>query len=125
MKPSRIIVFWTAVIAVLLIVEVLEITHVFTLPIGQVAANPIAFVFALVFTTILALVGAIFIGVYISHRLLSPRGFTPFEEEMLKMRAEVLEIRREVSSLAGKVGPDPPARRAGDGVPTDPSEDRP
>ncbi len=101
MKPPRMLVFWAVVIAVLLLIEVAEITHAFTVPFTL--ANPVAFVFALVFTTVVALVGAIFIGIYISQRLLSPRGFSPFEEEMLKMRAEVSEIRRQLAAN------DPPA----------------
>jgi hypothetical protein len=106
-RPSRAILFWTAVIAALLIIEVLEITAGFRLPLSQVVANPYTFVFALVFTTIVALIGAIFIGIYISARLLSPRGFTPFEEEMLRMRAEVQEIREDLGELARRLQADP------------------
>ncbi len=107
MKVPRAILFWTGVIGVLLLVEVLEITHVFTNPFSQAIAQPLALVFAVVFTTIIALVGAIFIGIYFSQRLLSPRGFSVFEEEMLKMRSEVSEIRRELDVLTRR-NPDLP-----------------
>ena len=56
----------------------------------------------------MALVGAIFIGVYLSHRILSPTGFTPFEEEMLRMRADVQQVKRDVAELRERVAPDPP-----------------
>ncbi|MGI0131809.1 MAG: hypothetical protein ACREDK_01740 [Thermoplasmata archaeon] len=102
MRPSRIILFWVAVIALLLFVEVAELTHLFTLPVQSAAGNLLSFIFALVFTTILALVGAIFIGIYISHRLQSSTGFTPFEEEMLKMRGDVVEIRDRVRALEAR-----------------------
>src|SRR5208282_3308609 len=65
------------------------------------------FVIALVFTTLLALVGAIFIGVYLSHRLLSPTGFTPFEEEMLRMRSDMQSIKRDLADLRGRPAEEP------------------
>lgn len=113
MRPARLILFWASVIAILLFIEVAELTHLFTLPVQSAIGNLLAFIFALVFTTILALVGAIFIGIYISHRLQSPAGFTPFEEEMLKMRSDVTKLREEVARLRG-AGREPPPAMAGD-----------
>ncbi len=107
-----IVAVWGGLIVILLGVEVAELTHLFTLPIQSVLGDPIAFVTALVFTTLLAVVGAIFIGLYLSHRLLTPRGFTPFEEEMLRMRAEVREIRAAVDELKGATAAAPPPRSA-------------
>jgi hypothetical protein len=95
-KVGRAILFWIGVVVALIVVELAELTHLFTLPVQSALGNLLSFVFALVFTTIVALVGALFIGIYISQRLQSPGGFTPFEEEMLKMRAEVHEIREEL-----------------------------
>jgi hypothetical protein len=105
MRPSRVILFWVLVIAALLFVEVAEITHLFTLPVQSAAGNLVSFVFALVFTTILALIGAIFIGIYISHRFLAPGGFTPFEEEMLRMRSDVARMRGDIEALKASIGP--------------------
>jgi uncharacterized membrane protein (DUF106 family) len=100
MKASRVaLVLWSALIIVLLLVEIAEITHTFTLPIASAIGDPLAFVFALVFTTILAMVGAIFIGVYVSQRMQYPSGFTPFEEEMLKMRSDVRELKSELEEV--------------------------
>ena len=108
MRANRVsMILWFALIFVLLIVEVAEITHVFTVPIQNVIGDPLTIVIALVFTTIVALVGAIFIGVYLSHRLLSPTGFTPFEEEMLRMRADVQQVKRDVAELRARGSPDP------------------
>ena len=107
MRPSRVaLLLWLVLIIVLFIVEFAEITRSFTVPIANVIADPLAFVAALIFTTLIALVGAIFIGVYLSARLLSPTGFTPFEEEMLRMRADLKEVRQEVSELRGHFLPD-------------------
>ena len=101
MRPSRLIPFWVTIIGLLLLIEVAELTHLFTLPVQSALGNLLSFIFALVFTTILALVGAIFIGIYISQRLQSSTGFTPFEEEMLKMRQDVAEVRRRVEAIEG------------------------
>jgi hypothetical protein len=110
-RPSTwVLVFWSALIAVLLVVELAEITHLFTLPIQSAIGDPLAFVFALVFTTIFALVGAIFIGIYFSARILRGSGFTPFEEEMLRMRVELRDLKTTVEEIRAtqRNGADPP-----------------
>jgi membrane protein implicated in regulation of membrane protease activity len=120
MRLPRFPVFWLVVIAALLFVEVAELTRLFTIPFLAAVSDPVTFALALIFVTIVALVGAIFIGIYVSQRLLSPRGFSPFEEEMLKMRAEVMEIRREMQELIAREGlPDGagPASRPSDPEP--------
>jgi len=100
-RPSRVVLIgWGLLITALLVVEVAEITHFFTLPVQSAFTDPLALVFALVFTTILALVGAVFIGIYASARILNPTGFTPFEEEMLQMRSEVREVKTALDRLA-------------------------
>jgi hypothetical protein len=96
---QSVLILWTVLIVVLVFVEVAELTHLFTLPIQSAIGDPLAFVSALVFTTILALVGAIFIGVTVTARVLRAQGFTPFEEEMLKMRSEIREIKAAVDRI--------------------------
>jgi hypothetical protein len=99
-KASRVaIALWVALIIILLVVEFAEITHLFALPVQNAIADPLALIIAFVFTTVVALIGAIFIGVWVSHRLLSPTGFTPFEEEMLRMRADLHDVKRDVEAL--------------------------
>lgn len=118
MRASRVAtLLWLALIAILLVVELAEITHVFKLPIQTAISDPLAFVFALVFTTILALVGAIFVGIYFTQRILSPTGFSPFEEEMLRMRRDLADIKSSVQKLAASNAPNaaPPARAESDG----------
>jgi hypothetical protein len=99
---------WIGVILGLLLLEVAEITHYFTLPVEAVLADPLSFVLSLMFTTILALVGAVFLGIYISHRLLTPAGFTPFEQEMLRMRGELAQMRETVDEIRAVVRPGGP-----------------
>jgi uncharacterized membrane protein (DUF106 family) len=109
MRARRAVLFWVVIIGLLLLVEFAELTHLFTIPIQTAFANFVSFIVALVFTTILALVGAVFIGIYISHRMQSPTGFTVFEEEMLKMRGDVQALRRDLEAVKERVSPDPPA----------------
>jgi hypothetical protein len=105
-RPSRtVFVIWAAVLVALVVLELAEVTHLFTFPISVVIADPVSLVVSLVFTTIVAVIGAIFIGIYFSTRLLSPRGFSPFEEEMLRMRTELREIRSLLEEERGR----PPA----------------
>ena len=119
MRPGRaILALWSAVIVALVLLELAEVTHLFTFPIAAIVGDPFSLVVSLVFTTIVAVIGAIFIGIYMSTRLLGPRAFTPFEEEMLRMRDELQEVRRSLDELRARgvgadrerAGPVPPRR---------------
>lgn len=100
-----------------MLVELAELTNLFRLPLQSAVGNLLSFIFALVFTNILALVGAIFIGIYISTRLRSPTAFTPFEEEMLKMRRELTELKGEVDAIHAVTVPAPPGTPPPDAPP--------
>ncbi len=113
-SPRVVVIIWVLVILVLVVVEVAEITRFFTLPIASALGDPVELVLSLVFTTVLALVGAIFIGIYISHRILSPSGFSPFEEEMLRMRADLRDVKRTVEELRRAADPPPPPKGGSD-----------
>lgn len=109
MRASRaVLVVWTIVIVALVTLEIGELTRAFTIPIQRAVFDPIFLAVSLVFTTVIAVIGAIFVGVSITARLLSSQGFTPFEEEMLKMRAEITEIRHRLEEIA----PAPPVAPA-------------
>jgi len=68
---------------------------------------------ALIVIAVLAIIGATFLGIYISHRILSTRDFTPFEQEMLRMAEEVKGLTEKVEAISKAVtGPsEPPGRR--------------
>ncbi|MGM0405407.1 MAG: hypothetical protein ACQEQM_04625 [Thermoplasmatota archaeon] len=66
------------------------------LPMRDVLTGFYTFVFGLVVISILAIIGAVFFGMYISHRIFSNRQFTTFEEEMLKMKDDVEEIKMKL-----------------------------
>jgi polyferredoxin len=48
---------------------------------------------------VLALIGAIFVGMMLSHRILTVGTFTPFEEEMLKMREDIKAIKEKLGKM--------------------------
>jgi hypothetical protein len=48
---------------------------------------------------LLALAGAMLIGMAISHRLFTYREFTPFERDMMEMRLEVDECKRMLNAI--------------------------
>lgn len=64
--------------------------------------NFFAFVFGLVIISFLAIIGALFVGMFISHRIFSSREFTNFEEEMLKMRRDVEDIKKKIDEMDKK-----------------------
>lgn len=67
--------------------------------IEEIYTRFIVFVFSLVIISILAIIGAVFIGMFISHRVFSSRQFTTFEEEMLKMKSDVNEMKEMIQEL--------------------------
>jgi uncharacterized membrane protein len=69
------------------------------LPVHDIFTQFLAFVFGLVVISILAIIGAIFLGMFISHRAFSAREFTTFEEEMLKMKRDVEDIKEKLDTL--------------------------
>ncbi len=77
---------------------------------GNLVTSFLGFVFALVVIAILAIIGAVFLGMVISHRIMSGQGFTPFEEEMLKMRQEVRDLRDRLDAISEKLGIGPNGR---------------
>jgi len=98
MKITKWVLIWLIVVVILILVEIGQITGAFAL--GDLITNFFIFVFALVIIAVLAVIGAMFVGVFISHRILSSQGFTPFEREMLKMREEIREIKEKLDSFA-------------------------
>ncbi len=99
-------ILWIVVVASLLIVFVLQISGILTL--ADLAANPVLFLVAFVIVAVLSAVGAMFIGVFVTHRIFTSSEFTPFEQEMLRMREEVREIRERLEEIAGEGNPGRP-----------------
>ena len=109
MKVSRWTLLWLVIVGLLVAIELAILFGV---------VNPydvVTFFFimvaALVVIAVLAVIGAAFLGIYISHRILSARDFTPFEQEMLRMADEVRKLSEKVDAISRELkNEDPPKR---------------
>ncbi len=108
MKLSRWTLLWLLVVGVLVAIWVGVLAGWIT-P-GNLVTSFLGFVFALVVIAILAIIGAVFLGMVISHRIMSGAAFTPFEEEMLKMRQEVRDLHDRLDAIGEKLGLPPSPR---------------
>jgi low affinity Fe/Cu permease len=59
---------------------------------------------------ILAIIGAVFIGIFLATRILSSQEFTPFEKEMLAMREDVKALTAKVEELTQALAENPKER---------------
>ena len=105
MKISRWTLLWILVVGVLAATEIGVLTGVINA--SNLIASFFTFVVALVVVSILSIIGAVFVGMFVSHRILSGKGFTPFEQEMLRMRQEVRELSDRLGEIAARLGPAP------------------
>ena len=109
MKVSRWTLLWLVIVGLLVAIELAILFGV---------VNPydvVTFFFimvaALVVIAVLAVIGAAFLGIYISHRILSTRDFTPFEQEMLRMADEVRKLSEKVDAISRELKPEDPPKR--------------
>jgi len=109
MKISRWTLLWLLVVGLLISIE---------LAIVFGAVNPydvVTFFFimvsGLIVIAVLAIIGATFLGIYISHRILSTRDFSPFEQEMFRMADEVKRLSQKVEDISTALERDPPPGR--------------
>lgn len=102
MRISRWVLIGILIIAVLAGVEV-SILMGWINP-GDLVGSFFLLVYAIVVISVLAIIGAVFVGIYLSHRILATRGFTPFEQEMFLMREEVQKLSERVDAIAANLG---------------------
>ena len=102
MRVSRWTLLWLLIVGVLVAIWLGVYTGRIT-P-GDLVGSFLGFVFTLVVIAVLAIIGAVFLGMLVSHRVMSAQGFTPFEQEMLKMRQEVRDLQERVEAVAQKLG---------------------
>jgi len=100
-KISRWTLLWILVVGVLAATEIGVLTGVINA--SNLIASFFTFVVALVVVSILSIIGAVFVGMFVSHRILSGKGFT-FEQEMLRMRQDVRELTDRVEEIAARIG---------------------
>ena len=56
---------------------------------------------------ILAIIGAVFVGIFLASRVMSSETFTPFEKEMLAMREDVKALTAKVDELTQALAENP------------------
>ncbi len=105
MKVSRWTLLWLLIVGVLVVIW--AGVYLGWINPGNLAVSFFLIVLGLVVVAVLALIGAVFLGMVISHRIMAGQGFTPFEEEMLKMRQEVRELHDRMDVLTEKLGAGP------------------
>lgn len=101
-RISRWTLLWVLVVGVLAAVEIGVLTGLINA--SNLIASFFTFIVALVVVSILSIIGAVFVGMFVSHRILSGKGFTPFEQEMLRMRQDVRELTDRVEEIAARIG---------------------
>ncbi|MFQ5920372.1 MAG: hypothetical protein ACE5I4_10080 [Thermoplasmata archaeon] len=103
MTINRWTALWLVAVVALLVVLGFELSGLIFLE--DLLANPILFLVAFVIVAVLSAVGAMFIGVFVTHRIFASSEFTPFEQEMLHMREEVREIRERLEEVTRDPNP--------------------
>ncbi len=102
MKVSKWTILW--LVAVLTLVIVWGSMLAGLIRMTDIVLNFFLIIFSLVVIAILAIIGAVFVGIFVSHRIISAQGFTPFEREMLEMREEVKQIKEKVEEMYQRTG---------------------
>ena len=102
MRLSRWTLLWILVVGVLVAIEIGVVTGAIST--NNLIGSFLLVVFALVVISVLSIIGAVFVGMFVSHRILSGKGFTPFEQEMLRMRQEIRELNERVGEIAARLG---------------------
>jgi hypothetical protein len=96
----RIPTIFIILVIILIIIAILLIGFLSGIfEVTDILLNFIGFISMLVSITTLAMVGAIFLGMYLSHRILTKRGFTPFEVSMLEMHEDIKDIKKRLGKL--------------------------
>lgn len=98
-RPSWSTLAWVTIVLVLVGIEIGQLVGLVSFE--DIIANFFVFVFSLVVIAILAVIGAVFIGMVITHRILAGKEFSPFEGEMMKMAEDVRFIRERLEAMEG------------------------
>jgi amino acid permease len=97
------LVYYFLLIILILIASWIIGTVTGIIPITDILLNFIGFISMLVTITMLAIVGAIFLGMYLSHRILTKKGFTPFEISMLEMHEDIKDMKGRLTKLENEL----------------------
>jgi hypothetical protein len=101
-RLSRWVLIWILIVGVLVAIEVGVVTGRLT-P-GDLIGSFFILLLAVMVVSILSIIGAVFVGMFVSQRILSTKGFTPFEQEMLRMRQELRDLTERLGEIATRLG---------------------
>jgi len=96
---------WSAVVLGLIAIELFIVTVVV-----DPLTNFYFVILAIAVIGILAIIGAVFLGIFVTTRILSSQEFTPFEKEMLAMREDVKALTAKVEELTQGISENPRER---------------
>jgi len=85
------------IVVILIVFEVGQILGWFSYT--WITTNLSIFIVAVVLISLFSVVGAMFLGMYVSHRFFSTKGFTPFEEEMMRAREDIKKIKEDIQNI--------------------------
>lgn len=95
---------WATFVLSLIAIELALVT-------GVLGIDPLTnFYFVIVAVAVigvLAIIGAVFVGIFITTRILGSQEFTPFEKEMLAMREDVKVLAAKVEGISPRQDPGP------------------
>lgn len=83
------------------------------LPVDQLFVLATSFILAQAIAVILAFIGGLMVGLFLAHRILGSRDFTPFERAVLEGQEEIRALLRR--SVGGRAEPGDPGERGATG----------
>lgn len=100
-------IYYIFIVSIIIIAAWIIVISLGWITIEYILLNFIGFISQLVIIFMLAVLGAVFLGMFISHRILSAKGFTPFERAMLEMREDINQINEKLDNLENKLSNNP------------------
>lgn len=100
MRISRPTLAWLIIVIILVVLLAAQLLGIIS--IESALANFYILIVALLAVTILAVIGAVFIGIFISHRIFTGQDFTPFEKEMLSMKDDIEQMKEKLDKMTGE-----------------------
>jgi hypothetical protein len=101
------IIYYVIIVALIIIAAWIVIIQLGFVTVESLLLNFYGFISMVVIVSMLAVLGAIFMGMFISHRILASHGFTPFEREMLEMREDLNKINEKLERMEKSVSRNP------------------
>lgn len=92
-------IYYIIVIGFIIIAAWIIVVSLRLVTVESILLDFIGFISMLVVIAMLAVLGAIFLGMYISHEILASKGFTPFERAMLEMREDMSSMDKRMEKL--------------------------